>query len=118
MAKIRRLGQLSEATGQHIGTNTVAWIRAGDIPELERYVIDVYDELHNNSENPVILFEGAQGFGLDIDWGDYPYVTSSHCTVEWSHGVFPNLLERFTGLKGYETYVGAKGFEPKRRRFS
>ena len=22
-----------------------------------------------------------QGFELDIDWGDYPYVTSSHCTT-------------------------------------
>ena len=37
-------------------------MRACDIPDLEGYVIDVYDELHNDSKNPVILFEGAQGF--------------------------------------------------------
>lgn len=91
-------------------------LRAGDIPELERYVIDVYDELHNNSENPVILFEGAQGFGLDIDWGDYPYVTSSHCTVGSAilNGVPPQAIRKVYGVaKGYETYVGTKNFEPQ-----
>ena len=45
------------------------------------YLIDMYRELHETDEDVVILCEGAQGFGLDIDWGDYPYVTSSHCTT-------------------------------------
>ena len=92
-------------------------MRACDIPDLERYVIDVYDELHNKSESPVILFEGAQGFGLDIDWGDYPYVTSSHCTVGSAilNGVPPQAIRKVYGVaKGYETYVGAKDFEPKK----
>ena len=91
-------------------------LRAGDIPELERYIIDVYDELHNKSTNPVILFEGAQGFGLDIDWGDYPYVTSSHCTVGSAilNGVPPQVIRKIYGVaKGYETYVGTKNFEPQ-----
>ena len=92
-------------------------VRACDVIELERYVIDVYDELHNKSTNPVILFEGAQGFGLDIDWGDYPYVTSSHCTVGSAilNGVPPQAIRKVYGVaKGYETYVGAKEFEPKK----
>ena len=92
-------------------------VRACDVIELERYVIDVYDELHNKSENPVILFEGAQGFGLDIDWGDYPYVTSSHCTVGSAilNGVPPQAIRKVYGVaKGYETYVGTKDFEPKK----
>ena len=92
-------------------------MRACDVPDLERYVIDVYDELHNDSKNPVILFEGAQGFGLDIDWGDYPYVTSSHCTVGSAilNGVPPQAIRKVYGVaKGYETYVGAKEFEPKK----
>ena len=92
-------------------------MRACDVPNLERYVIDVYDELHNDSKNPVILFEGAQGFGLDIDWGDYPYVTSSHCTVGSAilNGVPPQAIRKVYGVaKGYETYVGAKEFEPKK----
>ena len=91
-------------------------VRACDDPELEGYIIDVYDELHNKSTNPVILFEGAQGFGLDIDWGDYPYVTSSHCTVGSAilNGVPPQAIRRVYGVaKGYETYVGTKDFEPE-----
>ena len=57
-------------------------VRAEQVPELQEYLIDIYQEFHHNNESTVkILFEGAQGFGLDIDWGDYPFVTSSHCTV-------------------------------------
>jgi len=92
-------------------------VRACDDPELKDFIIDLYDELHNNSKNPVILFEGAQGFGLDIDWGDYPYVTSSHCTVGSAilNGVPPQAIRKVYGVaKGYETYVGAKEFEPKK----
>ena len=54
--------------------------RAENAEVLESFVIDIYDELHNGKDTK-ILFEGAQGFELDVDWGDYPYVTSSHCTV-------------------------------------
>ncbi|HID08642.1 TPA: adenylosuccinate synthetase, partial [Candidatus Micrarchaeota archaeon] len=35
-------------------------------------------------EGKTVLFEGAQGTLLDIDFGTYPYVTSSHTTV---HGI-------------------------------
>ena len=91
-------------------------IRAKDIPELRPYLIDIYEELHQRYDNPVILFEGAQGFGLDIDWGDYPYVTSSHCTVGSAilNGVPPSAIRDVWGVaKIYETYVGAKNFEGK-----
>ena len=56
-------------------------VRAYEIPELAPFLIDMHDELYKTNENVEILFEGAQGFGLDIDWGDYPFVTSSHCTT-------------------------------------
>jgi adenylosuccinate synthase len=55
-------------------------IRAKDALELRPFLIDLYEEFHNN-DDVRILCEGAQGFELDIDWGDYPYVTSSHCTA-------------------------------------
>ena len=68
----------------------------------------MYHELYENEEyNKIeILFEGAQGFGLDPDWGDYPYVTSSHCTVGSAllNGVPPRavrdggVLQRFMKL--------------------
>jgi len=47
---------------------------AQDIPSLKPYLIDLHDEFWNHGETK-ILCEGAQGFGLDIDWGDYPFVT-------------------------------------------
>tara|TARA_B100000282_G_C31723333_1_gene487154 strand:+ start:501 stop:1505 length:1005 start_codon:yes stop_codon:yes gene_type:complete len=87
-----------------------------EMPELAEYIIDMYEELHNNEEfeEVKILFEGAQGFGLDIDWGDYPYVTSSHCTVGSAilNGVPPKAIRDVWGVsKIYETYVGAKEFQ-------
>ena len=87
-----------------------------DMPELEPFLIDIYSELHKDSDSPVILFEGAQGFGLDIDWGDYPYVTSSHCTVGSAlmNGVPPQAVRDVWGVaKIYETYVGKKEFHGK-----
>jgi adenylosuccinate synthase len=81
---------------------------------LSPYIIDIYDELHG--KEPVrILFEGAQGFELDIDWGDYPYVTSSHCTVggALNNGVPYQKIRNVYGIaKAYRTYVGSKKFEP------
>lgn len=88
-------------------------IRAESIPELKPYIFDLY-ELHSSKENYTILFEGAQGFELDIDWGDYPYVTSSHCTVGSAilNGVPPKSIRKVLGIsKAYRTYVGAKQFE-------
>jgi len=89
-------------------------IRAKDVfpPEM---LVNMYDELHNQPYDVNILFEGAQGFGLDIDHGDYPYVTSSHCGIGsvLLNGVPPESLNEIWGVaKIYETYVGAKNFEP------
>ena len=92
-------------------------VRAGDI--LKANIIDIYDELHGDDECR-ILFEGAQGFELDIDWGDYPYVTSSHCTVGGAilNGVPPQKIERVYGVaKAYTTYVGNKEFEKESEIF-
>lgn len=74
-------------------------------------VIDIYDVLFVNRFERSILCEGAQGFQLDIDWGDYPYVTSSHCTVGsvCLNGIPPQKLRKVIGvMKAYETYVGNK----------
>jgi adenylosuccinate synthase len=78
-------------------------------------LIDVYEELHNQPGPSVILMEGAQGFWLDPDWGDYPYVTSSHCGAAAAllNGVDPRSLRNVWGVaKIYETYVGKKEFQP------
>jgi adenylosuccinate synthase len=87
-------------------------IRAENVPELQPFLIDFLEEMHQ--EGTIALFEGAQGFGLDIDWGDYPYVTSSHCTVAGAllNGIPPKAVRNVWGVaKAYETYVGTKNFQ-------
>lgn len=87
--------------------------RVGDVvPDLPKdlfRVIDIYDYLHRKDDKYRILCEGAQGFHLDIDWGEYPYVTTSHCTVGSAclNGIPPHKIRKVIGtMKAYETYVG------------
>ncbi len=90
-------------------------VRAADVPELKPYIIDLYQEWYEKGDVR-ILAEGAQGFGLDIDWGDYPYVTSSHCTTAGVllNGLAPHAVGKVWGVaKIYETYVGSKKFQPE-----
>jgi adenylosuccinate synthase len=68
-----------------------------------------------------ILAEGAQAFHLDIDWGDYPYVTSSHCGIGsvLLNGFHHKHIRNVYGIvKAYDTYVGAKKFQPKDKIFA
>lgn len=83
--------------------------------------VDTYKIFHEtkntfqNYMNLNILFEGAQGFGLDIDFGDYPYVTSSNCGLAGviSSGINHSMIRNVIGIaKIYETYVGNKEFQP------
>lgn len=61
-----------------------------------------------------ILFEGAQGTMLDIDFGTYPYVTSSNCTagaVCTGLGIGPKGIDQVLGVsKAYVTRVGGGPF--------
>jgi len=94
--------------------------RAVDIPELKPYLINLYDEWYGGT-GVRILGEGAQGFGLDIDWGDYPYVTSSHCTTAGAllNGLQAKAVGDVWGVaKVYETYVGSKKFQPEGEIFN
>ncbi len=92
--------------------------RAGRLKpaSLGAEIIDIYQEFHLSPDRPVVLMEGAQGFGLDVDWGHYPYVTSSHCTTAGAmlNGIPPQAIRRVYGVcKAYETYVGARKFQPE-----
>lgn len=61
-----------------------------------------------------ILAEGAQGSLLDIDFGTYPYVTSSNTTAAGACtglGVAPNQIGEVKGIfKAYATRVGSGPF--------
>ena len=69
-----------------------------------------------------ILFEGAQGTFLDIDFGTYPYVTSSNTTAGGActgSGIPPHRMDRVMGvMKAYTTRVGRGAAADRRpRRF-
>ena len=61
-----------------------------------------------------VLFEGAQGAGLDVDFGTFPFVTSSNTisgSVCTGAGVPPTLIDAVIGVsKVYTTRVGAGPF--------
>ena len=65
-------------------------------------------------EGKQVLFEGAQALMLDIDYGTYPYVTSSSPTaggVTVGTGVSPKKINRILGvMKAYTTRVGEGPF--------
>ena len=61
-----------------------------------------------------ILFEGAQGFLLDIDYGSYPFVTSSNTSIGGIYtgaGIPGSQIEEVLGVtKAYSTRVGQGPF--------
>lgn len=73
------------------------------------------DHVKNNFKK--ILLEGAQGFGLDINWTDqYPYCTSSTCSVAGAinTGIQIKSIRNIYGVtKAYDTYVGTAIFQPE-----
>ena len=79
--------------------------------KLQPFVTNTVVFLHNAIERGKnILFEGAQGTFLDIDFGTYPYVTSSNTTAGGAltgTGVPPNRIDHIVGvMKAYTTRVG------------
>ena len=66
------------------------------------------------ADHKKILAEGAQGSLLDIDFGTYPFVTSSNTTAAGACtglGVAPNKIEDVFGIfKAYTTRVGSGPF--------
>lgn len=86
------------------------------IHTLQSYTfIDSEAYLFNaRKENKSILAEGAQGALLDIDFGTYPYVTSSNTTAAGACtglGIAPNAIRDVLGIfKAYTTRVGSGPF--------
>lgn len=82
---------------------------------LKKYLADVsvlaYEAIRAKKE---VLFEGAQGTLLDIDFGTYPFVTSSHPIsggVCIGSGIGPTMIDEIYGAaKAYTTRVGAGPF--------
>lgn len=82
---------------------------------LKEKIADTSLMIHQYAkEGKKLLFEGAQGMLLDIDYGTYPYVTSSHPTsggVPIGAGVGPQAIDEVVGVvKAYTTRVGEGPF--------
>ena len=83
--------------------------------KIAPFVQDTSVVVYNNiKEDKNVLFEGAQGMLLDIDYGTYPYVTSSNTTaggVASGVGIGPNMITNSVGIaKAYTTRVGKGPF--------
>ncbi len=77
--------------------------------------IDSEEYLHQaQKDGKSILAEGAQGSLLDIDFGTYPFVTSSNTTAAGACtglGIAPNKIGKVFGIfKAYTTRVGSGPF--------
>ena len=84
-------------------------------PRILPMLADVSRTLHAiNEKGGKLLFEGAQGTLLDIDYGTYPFVTSSNClagAASAGAGVAPQMLQYVLGIvKAYTTRVGSGPF--------
>ena len=86
----------------------VEYLRTLDIIDSEPYVHQAI------KDGRTILAEGAQGTLLDIDFGTYPFVTSSNTTCAGACtglGVAPNRIKNVYGIfKAYCTRVGSGPF--------
>ena len=98
-----------------------------DLPALEKEFFEAIDLIksltfidsedffyHAQKQGKKILAEGAQGSMLDIDFGTYPFVTSSNTTASGACtglGIAPNQIKNVMGIfKAYTTRVGSGSF--------
>lgn len=83
--------------------------------QLKPFVADTVALVHELiQDGATVLFEGAQGTLLDVDYGTYPFVTSSNATSGGActgSGVGPTAIDRVIGvMKAYTTRVGEGPF--------
>lgn len=98
-----------------------------NLPEMEKEFFEAIEQLKKltfidseeylakaQKEGKSILCEGAQGSLLDVDFGTYPYVTSSNTTAAGACtglGIAPNKIKEVFGIfKAYTTRVGSGPF--------
>ncbi len=87
----------------------------GYVERIRPFVRDTGVMVHQGLlEGKKVLLEGAQGTLLDVDYGTYPYVTSSHPIsggFAIGSGIGPNRIGEVIGIaKAYTTRVGSGPF--------
>lgn len=115
-AKIADCNVILEAAGEELlDAEAIGKECLAAAERLEPFVGNTVKFLHDAIANgDELLFEGAQGTYLDIDFGTYPFVTSSNTTSGGActgSGVPPQRIDKVIGVaKAYTTRVGAGPF--------
>ena len=106
----------------HQADDVLDEVEAG-LTRLRPHVTNTIPVLHDawkNGRN--IVFEGAQGTFLDVDFGTYPFVTSSNTTSGGActgSGLPPIAVDRVVGVcKAYTTRVGEGAHVTEDEEFS
>lgn len=109
VAQLKSMGETPEfAELEARWIKAIDYLRTFDIVDSEHYI--------NNClrEGKSVLCEGAQGTLLDVDFGSYPFVTSSNTITAGACtglGVAPNKIGEVFGIfKAYCTRVGSGPF--------
>ncbi|MEA3335361.1 MAG: adenylosuccinate synthase [Chloroflexota bacterium] len=118
--RLEQVVERKNLTLEHYGASTVdvddlyalcmAWRE-----ELGDRIVDIYPMVRQAVEgDQSVLLEGQLGVMRDIDWGIYPYVTSSNPTAAFAAagaGLPASKISRAVGVvKAYSTCVGAGPF--------
>jgi len=114
-ADAARPAELAAKIARHTSDAGIVTATLAALERLASHIVDGVSYLHEKLENDKrVLIEGAQGSLLDVGYGSYPYVTSSHtiaggaCT---GLGIGPTAVGRVIGVvKAYCTRVGAGPF--------
>lgn len=116
--RIREVHDIKKKTLEHVYNTTLNYnidevIKQYSIlgESLKLYLADVSEEVYKAlNDNKKVVFEGAQGTLLDIKFGNYPKVTSSHPmsgAVFDSIGIPPMKMRTIGIIKAYVTKVGS-----------
>lgn len=115
-AQVAEANRSLAALGAHtLDPEEMVRLYAPMVKALMPYVTDTIQFIHDRLDaGQSILFEGAQATMLDIDFGTYPFVTSSNPTAGGActgSGVPPRKIDRVIGvIKLYTTRVGEGPF--------
>lgn len=99
-----RIGSTSASAREGIGVATAAKVlrtasclRARDVPELQPFISDTVDLINTELDGgQYVLLEGTQGFGLSLEHGHFPFVTSrdtSAAALAASVGIAPQHFD-------------------------
>lgn len=93
------------------------------LERLRPHITNTIPVLHDTwKAGQTIVFEGAQGTFLDVDFGTYPFVTSSNTTSGGActgSGLPPVAIDRIVGVcKAYTTRVGEGAHVTESQEFS